>query len=57
MLGLLFNREDGADMLLRKSVDFQRTTRRYISEYTNLYNWCLFLESYSLWAEYTDSER
>jgi hypothetical protein len=32
LLGVLLKPEDGAGMLLRKSVDFQLTTGRYIPE-------------------------
>jgi hypothetical protein len=37
-----FNSEDGGDIFLRKSVDFQRATWRYIPEDETLYNYQLF---------------
>jgi hypothetical protein len=40
LLGLLFDGEDGGDVFLRNSVDFQRTIRRYIPEDRTLYNYC-----------------
>jgi hypothetical protein len=52
LLGLFFNLEDGGDMFLRNVVDFQRTTRRYISEDTRtLHNHrCDNLKSYNLFS-------
>jgi hypothetical protein len=38
LVGLFFNPKDGGAILVRKSIDFQRTTRRYIPEGRTLHD-------------------